>query len=82
MPRQTKSAEHTTQSYEALMTRLQQVVARLETGELPLADSLALYEEGVALAARCQTLLDAADLRVQQLVVGGNGVEMAAWTDE
>ncbi|MDP9313462.1 MAG: exodeoxyribonuclease VII small subunit [Chloroflexota bacterium] len=64
------------------MERLQQVVARLETGELPLAEAVALYEEGVALAARCQQLLEAAELRVQQLIVGVDGVEVVPWEPE
>lgn len=71
----------TTESYETLMQRLQVVVERLETGQLPLAEALALYEEGVALAARCQQVLDAAELRVQQLVVDADGVSTAAWDD-
>jgi exodeoxyribonuclease VII small subunit len=71
----------TSQSYEALMERLQNVVERLETGQLPLAEALALYEEGVALAARCQQVLDAAELRVQQLVVDADGVGTAPWDD-
>jgi exodeoxyribonuclease VII small subunit len=56
-------------SYEMLYTRLHEVVARLEAGDLPLAESMALYEEGVRLAAACQQLLDQAELRVQQLQV-------------
>ena len=68
-------------SYEALMERLQEVVERLETGQLPLAEALALYEEGVALAARCQQVLDAAELRVQQLVVDADGVSTEPWDE-
>lgn len=55
------------ESYEHLFAQLQEVVARLEQGELPLAESLALYEQGTRLATACQRLLDAAELRVQQL---------------
>lgn len=55
------------ETYETLYARLQEVVARLEAGELPLAETLTLYEQGVRLAAECQQLLDAAELRVQQL---------------
>ncbi len=58
------------ETYETLYARLQQVVANLEQGELPLAESLALYEQGVKLAAACQRLLDEAELRVQQLQAG------------
>jgi exodeoxyribonuclease VII small subunit len=72
---------NTPDTYEALMERLQTVVERLETGQLPLAEALALYEEGVALAARCQQVLDAAELRVQQLVVDADGVGTAPWDE-
>jgi len=54
-------------TYEALYARMQDIVARLEVGELPLAEALALYEEGVMVAAACQRLLDEAELRVQEL---------------
>jgi exodeoxyribonuclease VII small subunit len=57
-------------SYEILYTRLQAIVARLETGELALAEALALYEEGVTVAAACQQLLDTAELRIQELQPG------------
>ncbi len=59
--------------YETLMARLVAVVDRLESGELPLADALALYEEGVGLGAACQRLLEAAELRVQHLTVSTDG---------
>ncbi len=57
-------------TYETLYTRLQAIVAQLEAGELPLAESLALYEEGVGVAATCQRLLDTAELRIQELQAG------------
>ena len=57
-------------SYETLYTRLQAIVGRLESGELPLAEALALYEEGVTVAAACQQLLDTAELRIQELQPG------------
>jgi exodeoxyribonuclease VII small subunit len=56
-----------TDTYEELYARLQSIVTRLESGELPLAEALALYEEGVTLAAACQRLLDGAVLRVREL---------------
>jgi exodeoxyribonuclease VII small subunit len=59
------------QTYEALFARMQEIVARLETGELPLAEAMALYEEGTHVAAACQRLLDSAELRVQELRVSG-----------
>ncbi len=80
MPEQA-STEVTARHYEALIQRLREVVEQLEAGQLPLAEALALYEEGVTLAAQCQQVLDAAELRVQQLVVGVDGVSTAPWDD-
>jgi len=57
-------------TYETLYARMQAIVARLEAGDLPLDEALALYEEGVAVAAACQRLLDEAELRVQELQTG------------
>lgn len=54
-------------SYESLLEQLQTTVARLESGNLTLAESLHLYEEGVRLAAACQDVLDKAELRLHQL---------------
>ena len=67
-------------SYEALYARMQAIVGRLEAGELPLEEALALYEEGVAVAATCQRLLDAAELRIQELNVGP-GARPNLWED-
>ena len=54
-------------SFEQLFTELETKVARLEQGGLSLDDSLSAYEEAVALAQRCQTLLDQAELRITKL---------------
>ena len=73
-----KSAEKPT--YEALYARMQAIVARLEAGELPLDEAMALYEEGVAVAAACQRLLDQAELRIQELQPKG-GPRAELWED-
>jgi exodeoxyribonuclease VII small subunit len=65
-------------TYETLYNRMQAIVARLEAGELPLEEALALYEEGVAVASACQQLLDQAELRIQELQVGA-GPRPAEW---
>lgn len=54
-------------SFEEAYERLEEVLSRLQMGNMPLDDSLAAYEEGMALADHCQTLLDAAELRVETL---------------
>ena len=63
-------------SYEALLARLVAVVDRLENGDLPLAEALTLYEEGVALEVACQRLLAAAELHVQQLISSPDGATL------
>jgi exodeoxyribonuclease VII small subunit len=59
--------------FDAILVRLREVVGRLESGELTLEQSLAVYEEGVQLARRGQTLLASAEKRVEILVSAGNG---------
>ena len=53
--------------FEAALAELDETVRLLEAGELPLDKSLALFERGQLLSARCQSLLQAAELKVQQL---------------
>jgi exodeoxyribonuclease VII small subunit len=67
-----------TLSFEEAFAEMEAVVRQLEDGELPLDESLALFERGQALSARCRQLLEAADLKVQQLLPkagGGYGLE-------
>lgn len=59
-------------SYEESYAQLQEILERLEAAELPLADSLELYELGVKLASRCGVLLEEAELRVRKWQPDGN----------
>jgi len=59
--------------FDKALAELQQVVTRLESGGLPLEESIALYERGVALHDHCASLLSGAELRVQRLVEGAGG---------
>ena len=68
--KKTKPNTLDTPTYESLYARMQAIVARLEAGQLPLDEALALYEEGVTVAAACQRLLDQAELRIQELSPG------------
>ncbi|NTV63615.1 MAG: exodeoxyribonuclease VII small subunit [Oscillochloris sp.] len=72
------STPTTVDTYEARFARLQEVVLQLESGEIPLDRAITLYEEGVRLAAECQTLLDTAELRIQQLQSGDTLSDLAA----
>ncbi len=62
-----------TLSFDAALAELQRTVAELEAGGQPLEASIALYERGVALQARCDRLLSEAQLRVEQLVQKAGG---------
>ncbi|GMA18364.1 exodeoxyribonuclease VII small subunit [Arsenicicoccus piscis] len=57
--------------YEQARDELVRIVARLEAGQLPLEESLTLWERGEALAAHCQSWLDQAEQRL----AGGAGAE-------
>ena len=59
--------------FDRALAELQGVVARLETGGLPLEESIVLYERGVALHDHCARLLTDAELRVQRLVDQAGG---------
>jgi len=60
-------ASQTNEPFETLYSRLEAIVAQLERGDLTLEDSLSLYEEGMALARRCQEMLHNAELRITKL---------------
>ncbi len=59
--------------FEASLAALEALVARLESGDLELEQALAAFEEGVALARRCSSRLEAAELRIRKLEEGGGG---------
>jgi exodeoxyribonuclease VII small subunit len=53
--------------FEASLDQLEQLVDKMEHGEMSLEESLAAYERGVGLYRRCQTALEQAELRVRLL---------------
>ena len=60
-------------SFEEALAKLEDIVRRLEAGNLPLDEAVALFEEGTRLARRCNERLDAAELKVSQLTQMPNG---------
>jgi exodeoxyribonuclease VII small subunit len=80
------TAKRETVSFEELYRRLEETVEKLERGGLPLEQSIALYEDGMQLAKRCQEILDKAELRVTKLrdsfVRPGSPEEPLAGEDE
>ena len=71
-------------TFEQKMLRLEEIVAKLEKGDVPLSDSLALFEEGSHLLKTCNALLDTAEQKVVQLKKGSDGapVELPYETEE
>ena len=61
------------QSFEEKLARLEEIVAALEKGDAPLADSLRLFEEGTRLAGACASELDQAEQQVVKLMKGPDG---------
>jgi exodeoxyribonuclease VII small subunit len=62
-----------TMTFEQALAELEQIVARLESGQAPLEDSIRMYERGALLKAHCEARLEAARLRVEKIVVGAGG---------
>ncbi len=63
-------------NFEESLKRLELLVERLESGDLPLEESLQLFEEGQKLAALCNQKLESAVLRVEQLTSEGEIIEV------
>ena len=57
-------------SFEAALAELEELVGRMETGELPLQESLAVYKRGAALLAYCQAALKDAQQQIEILEKG------------
>ena len=68
-------------SFEESYARLLTILEQLEAADLPLADSLDLYEAGVKLAARCGVLLEEAELRVRKWEPDGTLTELGDTSD-
>ena len=60
-------------TFEAALKQLEEIVQRLEKGELPLEESLRLYEEGIRLSRLCQGRLEEAEGRIEVLVKDARG---------
>jgi len=61
-------------SFEAALAQLEEIVGKLESGKAPLAESIAIYERGEALKAHCETLLKAAEARIEKITLSRDGV--------
>ena len=68
--------------FEQSMQALEELVGKMEAGEMSLEDSLAAYERGVGLYRRCQAALEQAELRVRLLSDQGGQRQQAKGSDE
>jgi exodeoxyribonuclease VII small subunit len=60
-------------SFEQAVAELETIVARLERGDVALDQSIAIYERGEALKKHCETLLSAAEARIEKIRLDRNG---------
>ena len=62
-------------SFEAALSELEDIVSRLEQGEVDLEDSISLYERGTALKQHCEKKLKGAEARLEKIVLGAEGAK-------
>ena len=60
-------------TFEQSMQRLEQIVRAMERGDVPLEESLKLFQEGTDLVGRCGKLLDEAELQVKRIMTAPDG---------
>lgn len=60
-------------SFEKALEELESIVKRLESGDVELEQSIAIYERGAALKAHCEKKLKDAELKVEKIVLGEDG---------
>lgn len=60
-------------TFETNMQRLEQIVRAMERGDVPLEESLKLFQEGTELVRACGKLLDGAEMQVKVVMAGPDG---------
>lgn len=65
--------EKESKNFEQSLNRLEEIVYRMEHGDVPLEEALKLFEEGTGLVASCTRLLDEAEMKVVLLSKGADG---------
>jgi len=77
-----KATKETPPDFEAAMRDLEELVERLEQGDLPLEESLAAFERGVMLTRACQTALNEAEQKVEILLKKAGEPVIEAFTPD
>lgn len=62
-----------TMSFEQALAELETIVSKLENGQAPLQESIAIYERGEALKAHCEALLKTAEARIEKITLSREG---------
>ncbi|MGQ9485813.1 MAG: exodeoxyribonuclease VII small subunit [Desulfosoma sp.] len=70
---QSRAKRKKTESFEEAMKRLEEIVDKLEKGDLPLEEAMEAFTEGVSLVRQCHEKLEEAEKKVQMLVQGEDG---------
>ena len=60
-------------SFEQALGELETIVSKLESGQAPLQESIAIYERGEALKAHCEALLKTAEARIEKITLSREG---------
>jgi exodeoxyribonuclease VII small subunit len=68
-----KNNETQSRSFEASLEALEEIVRKLERGDLPLEESLELFEQGIRLSRECQERLSQAERRIEVLMRDSQG---------
>lgn len=68
-----KKQDNPSRNFEDSLTKLEELVKKLEAGDLPLEESLNCYEEGMVLVKSCRTALDKAEQRINLLTESERG---------
>lgn len=68
-----KAPDISQMSFEQALGALEEIVQKLESGDVPLDKSISLYERGEALRKHCQARLDAAQERIERIVTDASG---------
>ncbi len=68
-----KTDDITAMSFEAALSQLEDIVARLEAGKVDLEESIKIYERGEALKAHCAAKLAEAEARIEKITLGADG---------
>lgn len=71
-----------TQNFETSLTELEEIVSKMEQGDLSLEDSLSAFEKGVKLSKDCQKALKTAEQKVNKLVAKEDGLVIESFEPE